>query len=86
MYIRARLCPIKVVEVVALIVCATLLNVFIGFQLRADLVKFSTMLTQLQLQPVFQLIEFEGTVEFIRNAVAQVYVICICILRKWIYY
>ena len=45
---------------------------FTGFQLRTDLVKFSQMLTVLQNHPVFQLREFENTIEYIRNVVAQV--------------
>lgn len=50
----------------------TVLCFLSGFLLRTDQVKFSRMLTHLQSHPVFQLREFEGTIEFIRNVVAQV--------------
>ena len=49
-----------------------LLCALLGFQLRADQVMFNKMLTQLQTQPVFQLRDFESTVEYMRNVVAQV--------------
>lgn len=47
-------------------------SLFLGFKLRGDQVTFSKMLTKLQNNPVFQLRDFEGTVEYIRNVVAQV--------------
>ncbi|CAI7997342.1 Gamma-tubulin complex component 4 [Geodia barretti] len=42
-----------------------------GYQLRADLMKFSWMLTVLQNQPILQLRDFENKIEYIRNVVAQ---------------
>ena len=56
---------------------------FAGYHLRADLVKFSQMLTSLQNQPVFQLQDFENKIEYIRNVVAQVFslhIIYICVV------
>ena len=54
-----------------------------GFHLHSDQVKFSMMLTQLQNSPVFRLREFEGTVEYIRNIVAQVmYILCVSYMPR----
>jgi gamma-tubulin complex component 4 len=42
-----------------------------GFHLRAERIKFSQMLTVLQNHSVFQIRDFESTVEYIRDVVAQ---------------
>lgn len=44
-----------------------------GSKLRSDQFRFGQMLTELQRQPIFQLREFETTVDSIRDCVAEVY-------------
>lgn len=52
-----------------------------GSKLRSDQFRFGHMLAELQRQPVFQLREFETTIDSIRDCVAEVQ-LCIAKLKS----